>query len=99
MLAITFDMVVADLKEYYDKNSYNNAYYEISKVLKKYGFFRIQGSVYMTKNEDFGNLVDAIMEVSEPKWFANSVRDIRGFKVENWSTFNRLAMRNKTTKS
>ncbi len=64
MLALSFDMVVADLKKYYSQNSYNNAYYEISKVLRKYDFFRVQGSVYITKNDDLGNLVDAIMEVS-----------------------------------
>ncbi len=96
MLAIAFDMVIDDLKTYYSETSYTNAYYEISKVLKQYGFFRIQGSVYMTKNEDLGNLVDAIMEVSEPEWFANSIKDIRGFRVDNWSNFNKLATRNKT---
>ncbi len=68
-------------------------------MLSKYGFYRTQGSLYLnTENDDMANLVEAIMEVSEPEWFANSVRDIRGFKVDNWSNFNKLATRNRTKK-
>lgn len=34
-----------------------------------------------------GNLYRAIDALRSTKWFKNSVRDIRTFKVENWSDF------------
>lgn len=46
MYAIAFDMEIADLHEHYGK-PYNNAYYEIGKVLQRYGFYNAQGSVYL----------------------------------------------------
>ena len=33
------------------------------------------------------NLMEAIQTLSEIEWFANSVKDIRGFRVEDWSNF------------
>jgi len=47
MFAIAFDMVVADLEKYYGQ-PYNNAYFEIGKVLRKFEFYNAQGSVYLT---------------------------------------------------
>lgn len=38
MFAIAFDMVVSDLKQKY-REPYNNAYFEIGVILRKYGFF------------------------------------------------------------
>lgn len=37
MFAISFDMVIVDLK-YNDGEPYNNAYFEIGKALRKYEF-------------------------------------------------------------
>ena len=51
MFAISFDLVISDLKTHYGE-PYNRAYYEIK--------------------------------------FKKSVRDIRGFKVENWSDFTEI---------
>ena len=48
MFAISFDMLIADLKDNYGE-SYNNAYYEISVVLEEYDFYRAQGSVYLSE--------------------------------------------------
>ncbi len=48
MFAISFDMVIIDLKEYYGE-PYNNAYFEIGQVLRKYEFYNTQGSVYLSK--------------------------------------------------
>jgi len=59
MYAIAFDMVIADLKEYYGE-PYNNAYFEIKTVLRKYEFYNTQGSVYLTKKNDMANLYKAI---------------------------------------
>ena len=44
MFAISFDMLISDLKVHYGE-PYNNAYFEISNVLEKYNFYRTQGSV------------------------------------------------------
>ncbi|OAV72781.1 Virulence-associated protein D [Bacteroidales bacterium Barb6] len=86
MFAIGFDMVIADLKQHY-KGSYNNAYYDINMELYKYGFFRTQGSVYLTESKDMANLFRAVSALKQIGWFKNSVRDIRAFRVGDWSDF------------
>ena len=42
MFAISFDMVVADLKKHYGE-LYTSAYWEIKQSLTKCGFYWIQG--------------------------------------------------------
>ena len=59
MLAIAFDMLISDLKRNYGR-SYNNAYFEIRMILRKYGFYNTQGSVYLSANNDMANLYMAI---------------------------------------
>jgi len=59
MYAIAFDMVIADLKEYYGE-PYNNAYFEIGQVLRNYGFYNTRGSVYLTNMSDMVILYRAI---------------------------------------
>jgi len=86
MFAISFDMLVADLKMHYGE-PYTNAYFEISVVLENFGFYRAQGSVYLTQNNDLVNLTRAMIALKDIEWFKNSVRDIRAFKVEDWSNF------------
>jgi virulence-associated protein VapD len=86
MYAIAFDMVVSDLKEHY-KEPYNNAYFEIKTVLRKYEFYNTQGSVYLTKKNDMANLYKAIEALKKIDWLKKSVRDIRVFRVEDWSDF------------
>ena len=86
MYAIAFDMVVADLKEHYGE-PYNNAYFEINMALRKYDFFNTQGSVYLTERNDMANLYRAIEALKKIEWFRLSVRDIRAFRVEDWSDF------------
>ena len=86
MFAISFDMVVSDLKIHYGA-PYNRAYFEIKILLKKHGFEWIQGSTYITRSDDLGTVIRAIMALSKIGWFKKSVRDIRGYKVENWSDF------------
>ena len=56
MYAIAFDMVISDLQKYYGE-PYNKAYYEIKELLKKNGFEWVQGSTYMTMNDDLTALV------------------------------------------
>ncbi len=56
MYALAFDMVISDLQKYYGE-PYNKAYYEIKELLKKNGFEWVQGSTYMTMNDDLTALV------------------------------------------
>jgi virulence-associated protein VapD len=86
MFAISFDMLIADLKENYGE-PYNNAYYEISVVLEEFDFYRAQGSVYLSDKNDMANLTRAMIKLKSISWFRDSVRDIRAFKVEDWSNF------------
>ena len=86
MFAIAFDMVIKDLKANYGE-PYNNAYYDISVKMEQFGFYRTQGSLYLTINPDFTNLVRAMNALKAIPWFTASVRDIRAFRVENWSDF------------
>ncbi|MFW6203298.1 MAG: virulence protein [Marinilabilia sp.] len=86
MFAIAFDMVITDLKEHFGE-PYNNAYFEIKTELRQYDFFNTQGSVYLSENSDMANLFRAIDALKKIDWFKKSVRDIRVFRVEDWSNF------------
>jgi len=86
MYAISFDMLIADLKQHYGE-PYNNAYFEIGKELRKFGFYNTQGSLYLTENKDMANLFRAIDALKKIEWFRLSVRDIRSFRIEDWSNF------------
>ncbi|MFW5754130.1 MAG: virulence protein [Marinilabiliaceae bacterium] len=86
MFAIAFDMVITDLKEHFGE-PYNNAYFEIKTELRQYDFFNTQGSVYLSENSDMANLFRAIDALKKIEWFKKSVRDIRVFRVEDWSNF------------
>ena len=86
MFAIAFDMDIKELRNTYGE-PYNNAYYEIKILLRKYDFYNTQGSVYLTDKDDMANLFAAIYALKRISWFKLSVRDIRAFKVENWSDF------------
>jgi len=89
MYALSFDMVVSDLKTNYGE-PYNKAYYEIKTLLKADGFEWIQGSTYATRSDDLSTLFRAIMHLKRIPWFVASVRDIRGYRVEEWSDFTAL---------
>ena len=89
MFAIAFDMSIEKLKQNYGE-PYNNAYFEINKEMRKWNFHRMQGSVYLTQSNDMGNLFATIDGLRKIEWFKNSVRDIRGFRVEDWSNFTNL---------
>ena len=89
MFAISFDMVISDLKTHYG-DPYNRAYFEIKNLLEKHEFEWIQGSTYLTQSDDLGTVFKAIVALSKMDWFKKSVRDLRGFKVENWSDFTEI---------
>ncbi len=60
MYAIAFDLTIIDLIGVYGE-PYNNAYFEIKKELRKYGFYNTQGSVYLTEDGDMTNLLKQLM--------------------------------------
>ena len=91
MYAIAFDLKIDDLKREYGE-PYNRAYDEIRQELESIGFEWTQGSVYIN-NSDRNNLTvvyKAINKLSKINWFKKSVRDIRAFKVEDWSDFTEI---------
>lgn len=89
MFAIAFDLVVAETAIHHPKGV-PQAYTEIGCTLVKFGFNRVQGSLYVSDNEDMANLFKAIMALKMLVWFPPSVRDIRAFRVEQWSDFTSL---------
>jgi len=88
MYALSFDMEVAKLKEHYGE-PYNKAYDEIRVVMSEMGFNWAQGSVYISKDErnTLTCVYKVINKLSNIPWFKQSVKDIRAFKVEDWSDF------------
>ena len=86
MYAIVFDLKVEDLKKYYGE-PYNGAYAETEKELDALGFEWKQGSLYVMKDgaNPIATLNKAINKLAQIDWFKKSVRDIRAFKVEDWS--------------
>jgi virulence-associated protein VapD len=86
--AIAFDLRIDDLKKTYGE-PYNGAYDEIKRELSELGFEWTQGSLYMSKasNNTLVAVFSAIERLKTIDWFVASVRDIRAFKVEDWSDF------------
>lgn len=89
MFAIAFDLVVADTAKNHPKGV-SQAYTDIGSTLSGFGFDRVQGSLYVSKSEDLANLFSAITALKALSWFSQSVRDIRAFRVEQWSDFTQL---------
>ncbi len=86
MFAIAFDLTVKETAKHHPKGV-PAAYADIGTTLAKYGFQRVQGSIYICENEDMANLMDAMDALTLLSWFPPSVRDIRAFRVEQWSDF------------
>jgi virulence-associated protein VapD len=86
LFAIAFDLVVAEVERLHPR-SVPAAYAEIGRVLLIYGFEWKQGSVYIGKDEDLANLYEAVTALRSMPWVPASVRDIRVFRVEQWSDF------------
>ena len=89
MFAIGFDLVVAEAARSHPKGA-AQAYYDLGKTLNGFGFKRIQGSVFLTESDDMANLFAALLPLRELPWFPTTVRDIRAFRVEQWSDFTSL---------
>lgn len=87
MFAIAFDLTVAQAEALHPKGRASAAYADINHLLLEHGFRWVQGSVYLTDNEDLAALYGTMDALRETAWFAESVRDVRAFKVEHWSDF------------
>jgi virulence-associated protein VapD len=92
MYAVAFDLTVADTEKYHPKGV-SQAYTEIGAILGEHGFRNVQGSLYGTDDEDRANLFLAIQALRARPWFPQSVRDIRAFRVEQWSDFTAVVKR------
>ncbi|KGQ62500.1 virulence factor [Avibacterium avium] len=86
MYAISFDLIVADTEENHPKGV-TQAYTDIGTTLNRFGFERIQGSLYTNADENMANLFQAMNALKAMEWFPYSVRDIRAFRIEQWSDF------------
>jgi virulence-associated protein VapD len=82
MFAIAFDLTVADTAANHPKS--------VSQALAGFGFERVQGSLYVTQQDNLANLFSAIMALKALRWFPASVRDVRAFRIEQWSDFTQL---------
>ena len=61
--------------------------------MNEHGFRRAQGSLYLTENEDMANLFLVVQALRSQSWFPKSVRDIRAFRIEQWSDFTAVVKR------
>ncbi len=86
MFAIAFDLVVAETQAHHPRGV-AQAYSDIRTVLAQQGFDWIQGSLYVSRTEDLAKLFAAITALKALPWFPASVRDLRAFRVEQWSDF------------
>ena len=89
MYAVAFDLTIADAEKHHP-GGMSKAYKDIGAVLGEHGFRRVQGSLYVTDDEDMAKLFLAIQALRGRAWFPKSVRDIRAFRIEQWSDFTAL---------
>ena len=52
-----------------------------------FDFLQVQGSAPWVGRDDMANLFQAIQALKALPWFPDSVRDVRAFRVEQWSDF------------
>ena len=86
MFVIAFDLTIAEAKEHHPRSS-RQAYLDIEKTLEKFGFERVQWSVFAATSEDLANLFSAIDALRGMTWFGPSVKNIRAFRMEQGSDF------------
>lgn len=74
------------------KREYGEPYDEVRQELENIGFEWTQGSVYISKSQEnsLTTVYKAVNKLSSIGWFKRSVRDIRAFKVEDWSNFTEI---------
>jgi virulence-associated protein VapD len=93
MYALAFDLDTAAVTANHPGRHPTAAYPDIKRVLTIRGFRWVQGSLYILDNEDMSILFQAIQDLIALPWFPLSVRDIRAFRVEQWSDFTAMVRR------
>jgi virulence-associated protein VapD len=86
MFAITFDLKVSEVRRHHPKRV-NRAYEEIRRALERNGFIWKQGSVYLNLDGGLVQLTTAMNDLKALPWFPASVREVRAFRIENYSDF------------
>jgi len=84
MFAIAIDLTVADADAHHPKGQ-RRAYTEIAQTLARFGFRRVQWSVYAAETEDLAKLIAAVDALRLLEWFAPSVKSIRAFRMDQGS--------------
>jgi virulence-associated protein VapD len=81
--AIAFDLDIESLKNNHG-DPYNNAYYEIRRILQRHGFtWHQEGVCFGGEQNNAVTCVLAAMDLARSlPWFAASVRDIRMLRIE-----------------
>jgi virulence-associated protein VapD len=86
VFAIAFDLVVADAQQHHPVGV-TQAYSDIAATLERRGYDRVQGSLYISQDENLATLFLAMQDLRALPWLRRVVRDIRAFRVEQWSDF------------
>ena len=82
--AVSIELKIEDLKQYYSSTSPNNAYNEIGNFLKNNNFTHQQGSLYFgDETIDAVRCVLVIQKLSKKlSWLSKCVTDIRMLRIE-----------------
>ncbi|WP_239739779.1 MULTISPECIES: virulence factor [Luteibacter] len=85
MYAISFDLDTNVLKQMYPNPSWENAYADIKRFLKKHGFSWQQGSVYFGgPSVNAVTCVTTVQALSQKyPWFKVAVSDLRMLRIED----------------
>ena len=84
MFALSFDLDVAVADERHPKGT-RQAYRDIEKALGRFGFERVQWSVYAANHEDLATPFAAIDALRKFEWMGPSLVDLRAFRMEQGS--------------
>ncbi len=60
---------------------------ELRILMQRHGFVQQTGGFFLSESNDMTSLFYAINALEATPWFAQSVRDMKAFRVENWSDF------------
>ena len=87
--AIALDMTVEDLDRHHPKG-FRKGYTDIAATLSGFGFRRIQWTVYAADHADLAQLYQALEALKALKWFAQSVKSVQAFRMEQGSDFTEI---------
>ena len=86
MYVITFDLVTSETARSHPKGV-SQAYTDIGKTLARFDFHGIQGSVYLTNNDELSNMYRAVEALKGLPWIADSLRELRVLRADEGSDF------------